>query len=233
MDSDSGDPFMDELRGPDASCGGADWAPNQAWRVGSDLRAMPAEHQAAAAWLAELFEGTDSMAILRRLRDGDPLGLVAVLREGLDELAILLDEQRLLECTLAQCAFWAAHHEYDGGVPLRSWIAERLGAAVRHCCEEDVAEARAGIPLDPMDERYRGIAGASSLSLGQARRLALQFNCLAGRVRLPLYQVLAKGRAMSDVGAEFDLSVEELKGLIVRNLSGFTSGPRLVGGDFE
>ena len=127
---------------------------------------------------------------------------------------------------MARCAWASQRDPLEPCRPLRQWVGARVMEALEEINEEDWSEERLELPVDPYDERYNGLVLGSALDPNQARRVALLFNQLKASVRLPLYALLVKGRAMSEVATEFHMTRDELHELVVRHLTAFSMGPR-------
>ena len=171
--------------------------------------------------LAELLEGSDSLAILRRIMRGDPLGLEKIVHQQLDRLAVMFHPTRLLAATQARCAWAGATATAPTPDGLTEWVCARMSEAMESLTQEDWSEDRQGLPADPMDERYILAQGPYGLTANQARRVALIFNQQAPKIRRPLYAVLVKGRAMTRVAETFGLELGELKTLVYDCLASF------------
>ena len=229
MDSDPPPPIDQKTASDDVARSGEDWVPPHLLNAGPGPLAL-VDSRATRSAAEVLSEGTID-EVYRLLIDEDPIGLAELVREGLDELAVLVDPQRLLDQTAAQCAYAAQDSVPSAGQPLRQWVGARMMAAFDSINEEDWCEERQGLPSDPFDERYAGLCFGSDLSANEARRVALLFNRLKARVRLPLYALLVKGRSMVDVAREYGMTKGELHELVVRHLSAFTTGPRALRSD--
>lgn len=173
--------------------------------------------------LDEIFEGTDSLRILRRIVEGDPLGLERLVLEALDDLAVMFQPARLLAATQARCAWRGAVDVAPTERSFREWFSARLSEAMESLTQEDWSEERLGLPSDPLDERYLRSMGPFELPANHARRVALLFNQTAAKVRRPLYAVLVKNRPMAKVAEAFGLQIDQLKTLTFDCLASFGS----------
>lgn len=212
----------------DAAESGEDWVPPSLLNAGPKPQPL-IEDPATLGALEALQLGTLE-EVHERLLDGDPLGLADIVREGLDELCVLIDAQRLLDRVVARCAWASQRDPLEPSRPLRQWVGARVMEALEEINEEDWSEERLELPVDPYDDRYQGLVLGSALDPNQARRVALLFNQLKASVRLPLYALLVKGRAMTDVAAEHHMTRDELRELVVRHLTAFSMGPRPMPG---
>lgn len=229
MDSDPPLPIDQKLASDDVATSGEEWVPPHLLDAGPRPHALVGSESTRTA--VEFLSSGSVDELYRALVEDDPIGLAELVREGLDELAVLVDPQRLLDLTAAQCAYAAQDSVPTAGQPLRQWVGAQMMAAFDLINEEDWCEERQGLPTDPFDERYAGLCFGSELSANEARRVALLFNRLKARVRVPLYALLVKGRSMVDVAREFGMTKDELHGLVVRHLSAFTTGPRAIRDD--
>lgn len=142
-------------------------------------------------WRA-LFEGSSPRDILRRLVDGDPLGLRARCEQRIRLQALLLDVDRL---SLRATAHVARHSlAYRGTPPLDVWVAERIRKSLTELLDEDDERSSArAIPTAPRDERLLAIADALGLEPELFARGVATFNRAPFTVRSALCGMLLDG----------------------------------------
>lgn len=209
----------------EASANGADWLRAL---LESEALGVPMHHesQSDASWVNQLFADATMTEVMRRLFEGDPLGLQPAVCDAIESGAQLVNPQRLFNIVLARCAFRGLMHGFEGGVNLADWVREQVQESLQQLREEDWAEEAQGLPLDPLDPRYENLLVGTALDPIKARKLSLQFNQMKPEVRRPLFEVLVNRRAVEVVAQEAGLELSELRALIADRLSGFTLGPR-------
>lgn len=166
----------------------------------------------------KLLTGDSAREILEAIWHGDPLDIHPRSIRVCDQLAMLVDAERVCCRALAQIATEAAMEGFCGDRLFPAFADARIAEALDGILDEDWAEERLGLPVDPYDERYRLITLGSGLNASDARRVSLTFNKLPDPTRRPLYAVLVKNRLLDDVAAEFDMTKDALKDLITKVL---------------
>ena len=223
-------PQDDDLAWAQASLGAGPELAGGWFEVGHALdQAVPLpETDGSEEGLRALLHGDSPRLILERLYRGDPLNLAHRVPEVLAEVAMILDPSRVVWRAMAQVAHRAVLYGYRGE-RLATWLRARILEAIESLLEEDWAEERQRLPIDPLDDRYSSITKASSLAPHQARRLALTFNRLPDTDRRPLYEALYLNEPMERVAERHDLELAELQGRIQAVLLMFTHDPEVGG----
>jgi hypothetical protein len=124
-------------RAPGAVNGQAQLATDDAQRAARD---------ASAIW-RELFAAPSSSQILKRVLDGDPLGIEERCRARIEHLALLVDLERVVQCTMANVAFFAPR--YRGAPPFELWLRQRVEAGLERVLEDEQESERALMAFAP------------------------------------------------------------------------------------
>jgi DNA-directed RNA polymerase specialized sigma24 family protein len=156
--------------------------------------------------------------ILTAIWEGDPLGIHARTIRLCGKLAMLIDAERVCCRALAQIATEAAMDGFCGDRLFPAFADARIAEALDGILDEDWAEERLGLPVDPYDERYRLITLGTGMNASDARRVSLAFNKLPDATRRPIYAVLVENRLLADVATEYGLPKPQLKELITKVL---------------
>ena len=148
-----------------------------------------------------LLSGDRAKTVLRRLHDGDPLGIAQRCREHIRERALLVAEQRLYLRAIARIAY--ASMKYRGDPPLSMWLTARIDQAL----EELVTEDRECERLDPHgsqnpEERYAFLTEALGVDATTAREAAIVFNDLPTEVRQAFWALVIEGKSLNRQVAE-------------------------------
>jgi len=145
--------------------------PNAALPLGA-----PAEEDASAQ-----LRGTPR-EVLRRLCEGDPLGLAARCDQHLRSSGILLDAARLLPATAARVAHDA--HMYRDEDSLDDFLERCIQSAARLLLQRDLEAHRSGLPAGPPgDPRLVALASTLGLEPALLPTTMLRINCLPRPVR--------------------------------------------------
>lgn len=197
------------------------------FEVGPELptAAPQPERDGADSSSRTLLTGGSAREILYRICETDALGLFPRVPAVLDRLAIIMDPHRVTRRAMAQCAHRAAMQGYCGEARLDKWLRDRIAESVEALLDEDWAEERQNLPVDPLDDRYQSVTLGSGLAPAQARRLALTFNKLPDEDRKPLFAVLVRNESLDEVARATGLSKPALKNKILAVLAVFHADP--------
>jgi len=179
--------------------------------------AVPAEASAQPAGTSRpdrvdwrrLFAGVGAREVLARLVDTDPLGLRAVVAEGLKQGSYLLDADRLHLRSLARCA--RAAPQYRGRPPLDAWLAQVVDDALLDILREDAEGERADVP--PTTEQlaaYRELARPLGLDPERMRSVCVIFNGLPADERSSFFALLIEGCSLDELAHDTGRSATEL-----------------------
>jgi hypothetical protein len=180
--------------------------------------AGPAVPQRGAA----LLQGKSPRMITDRLREGDPLEVVARTKRRLEWHALLMDHMRTAVRSVAYISYLAARDGYRGSPPLEEFMHKGIDEAIRSIVEEDWASERKKEPIDPRFDPYARITAAADMDPADARKLTLEFNLLPANRRRPLYAVLINNQPIRQAAQTHGFAASELKADIRALLSRLT-----------
>lgn len=141
------------------------------------------------------------LEVLRRLSDGDPLGVHGAAETRLIERALLLDLPRLTLRAMARAAVRAPG--YLGRPELEHWIGARVDEAISDLLREDREEERRGVPpREPWDNRYAFLSEAMGVDPALARRLCILLNDLEDRPRHAFFHMVVLKKSLRRYVAE-------------------------------
>lgn len=145
--------------------------------------------------------------VLRRIVEEDPLGLEACCEQKLEELAFLVDVERIFHRAAARVAMEAP--EYDGVPPLAEWLERSVERALRALLEEDQEAVRRG---EMAGEETAAVANLLARTLGieapLARDCAVVFNGLTWILRRVFWEVVVRERSVERAAEEVGCSVD-------------------------
>ena len=142
---------------------------------------------------AELLRDESPRRILRRIHEGDPLGLAQRCSERLHQRAILLAGDRLLARTLVRVALRAP--AYDGVPPLDRWLEQGIDREILDLLGEDAdAEHRGDPPTETWDPDFAFLSETLGVEPPLARKAAIVFNDLPPAIRRTFWEVVVKGK---------------------------------------
>lgn len=160
---------------------------------------------------AALLQGKSPRMITDRLRDGDPLEVVARTKRRLEWHALLMDHMRTAVRSVAYISYFAARDGYRGSPPLEEFMHIGIDEAIRSIVEEDWASERKKEPIDPRFDPYARITAAADLDPAEARKLTLEFNLLPVNLRRPLYAVLIDNQPIRKAAQDHGFATSELE----------------------
>jgi hypothetical protein len=150
---------------------------------------------------AELLRGESPRQILRRIHEGDPLGLAPRCFDRLQGRAILLVGDRLLARALVRVALQAPG--YDGVPPLDRWLEQCIDWAIDDLLGENAdAEHRGDPPTETGDPNFAFLSETLGVEPPLARKAAIVFNDLPPAIRRTFWEVVVKGKTTSRWVAE-------------------------------
>lgn len=149
----------------------------------------------------EIFRAGDSLRVLARLMQDDPLALRARVAARLAEQAYLIDIDRALLRSFARTA--RAASGYGGDPPLDRWLDERIDEALADLLTEDLEAERAGRELDERQAAVLTTLGRPlGLTPGELRAACVLFNRLPQGDRRAFHALVIRGRALDELARE-------------------------------
>ncbi|MEM9802295.1 MAG: hypothetical protein AAGA20_18355 [Planctomycetota bacterium] len=149
--------------------------------------------------------------VLERILADDPLGLRPLASESLRAASLFLDADRVVLRALARVAHAATA---EGPPAKRSWIRERLDAAIDDVLREERSLARAGASvehgLDPSSETFEVLAGPLGLDGGALRRACDAFNRRPHTERAAFFALVVENRGLEGAAEACGVSPTEL-----------------------
>lgn len=150
---------------------------------------------------ADLLVGTDPLAVMRRISEGDPLDLIGRAERRLRQRAFFIALQRLLDRLVAHVGL--ASMRYEGQPPLGVWIDELIDRSIADLICEDAGDERRGIaPTTPWDPDYAMMSELTGAEPARARAMCVAFNYLPEEVRRTVFAVLVEGKTLNRWVAE-------------------------------
>lgn len=134
----------------------------------------------APSW-RELFSLPSSSQILARVLDGDPLQVEDRCRARVDHLALLLDVERVVQCAMANIAYFG--RRYRGSPPFELWMRQRVEAGIERVLEDEQESERTLMNFAPPSMVHLSLAHALGLDVHLARRASVVVNSLPLTVR--------------------------------------------------
>ena len=155
-------------------------------------------HAEYPAW--QLLTGGDANAILKRLFEGDPLGVKLRVREHLRLQCYLIALDRLFVRTIARIAHSSFH--YHGKPALDEWIAVLINQSIQELMIEDREGERQDLPTKRGDIRYAFLSETLGIHPSAARRGCIRFNDLELDARRAFYALYVEGKTFNRFIAE-------------------------------
>jgi len=166
----------------------------------------------------QLLHGDDPRLILRRIHEGDPLGVAQRCRRRLRLKGQLLGEGKLVNRALARIAHRAPH--YDGEPELCQWIDSCIDSSIEDLIGAMAEEKRWGIPPDrPLEQELELLAVTLGIEPPLARRSVLVLNRLPGELRRVLFDLLIEGKTVTWLVAEGNGSREKVREMLSLGLA--------------
>lgn len=150
------------------------------------------------AW--QLLTGGDADAILKRLFEGDPLGVKLRVREHLRLQCYLIAFDRLFVRTIARIAH--SSFRYRGKPALDEWIAVLINQSIQELMIEDREGERQDLPTRQNDIRYAFLSETLGIHPSAARRGCIRFNDLELGARKAFYALYVEGKTFNRFIAE-------------------------------
>jgi len=157
-------------------------------------------HEPQAPKWKQLFKGGSRREVLERIYRGDPLGLEARSLKRIAERALLVDLDRVVECALANVAFFAPR--YHGLPSLDRWLTLRIDAGIGRVLDDELEADRTLTAFDPPTQLHDRMARALGLDRFLARRACVVFNSLPWKVRRVFQAVVMDQRPLESLPAE-------------------------------
>jgi len=162
-----------------------------------------------ARWLV----GASPNAVLERIYEGDPLGLVPRCEAVLRERALLIDLNRLFLRAAARTAHEAVR--YRGEHPLAEWLDLRIEKSVEDLLREDREAEYRGLPPTPEElDGYAMVTEGTGIEPGLARAVCDTFNSLSLPVRRAFYGAVYLARGITATAQEQGVSIGECEARI-------------------
>jgi hypothetical protein len=157
----------------------------------------------------QLLEGDDPYAVLRRIHDGDPLGLYEACTEVLGKGAYLIERIRLFTRAAARVAFAACYYGNRRADPV--WVRRRVDEAVSDLMHEDECAVR-GAPLLESDFTPPTdlVPELGNVPQPEALAACVAFNGLPHRVRRAYQGVVLEGRPAAQQALRMGESEEQV-----------------------
>jgi hypothetical protein len=158
-----------------------------------------------------ILHADDPKTILRRLTNGDPLGLYERCARRTRERHLLVEVDRLFELALAIVAT-AAVVDSDESVGTSEWMNSQIDRALESIlCEDQEAERRAVDSGDPDNPSYAFVRDVFGVEGPIARGATVAFNGLPHRVRAVFFALVVKAKSVDQCVAEGLGTVAALK----------------------
>jgi hypothetical protein len=150
---------------------------------------------------SEILHQPSTREVLRKILEGDPLGIAERSSLRVKERALLLDISRLTLRAMARAAYRA--RAYQGDPALGDWLTERIEESIRDLIEEDREDERAGIPVgtDP-EARFAFLTETIGVTPPIARRVCVVFNDLPDDRRHAFWSMVIEGKSLNRYVAE-------------------------------
>jgi hypothetical protein len=150
---------------------------------------------------SEILHQPSTRDVLRKILEGDPLGIAERSSLRLKERAILLDTARLTLRAMARTAHRA--RAYQGDPALSDWLAQRIDESIRDLIEEDREGERAGAPIgDDPEDRFAFLTETIGVTPAMARRVCVVFNDLPDERRHAFWSMVIEGKSLNRYVAE-------------------------------
>lgn len=171
---------------------------------------------------SDLLAGANPKKVLRRLFDGDPLGIAQACSQRLRSKALILDLNRLHMRAIARIAHAAPR--YRGHPSLDPWITGRIDQSIKDLIKDDREEERSAMPpSDPREPRFIFLSEALGIEPGLTRKACIKFNDLEPDVRGAFYAVVVEGKKINRYVAEGNGPPDNVLRLVRQALKVFSS----------
>ncbi len=156
----------------------------------------PSANRPNATWEV-LFALPSSSQILARLVDGDPLAIEQRCRARIEHLALLVDLERVVQCTTANAAYFA--RRYRGAPPFELWMRQRVEAGIERVLEDEAELDRTMHAFDPPTAMHVSLGAKLGMNPRLVRPALVIFNALPLRVRRVFRAVVVEERALAEL----------------------------------
>ncbi len=172
-------------------------------------RAAPQPAPAASPNWQALFSQPSSSQILARVLEGDPLAIEQRCRARIEHLALLVDLERVVQCTMANVAYFA--RRYRGAPPFEVWMRQRVEAGIERVLEDEAELDRTMHAFDPPTAMHLSLGAKLGMNPRLVRPALVIFNSLPLRVRRVFYAVVVEERPIVDLPSDAfgELAVRE------------------------
>lgn len=124
---------------------------------------------------AELLRGGPPRQVIRRLFEGDPLGIEVRCASSMERRLVLFDMNELFTDVLARVAFDAS--DYVAGEPVDPWLGARIDLCINEALLKDREDERDHRPVGPpFQTRYLLFAALFGIDPGFGRQACIVFN---------------------------------------------------------
>lgn len=182
---------------------------------------------------AGLLRGRSPREIMRRLADGDPLGLGPKIHIALDEGGCLVDPTRLHLRLLARIAYQASIRPPPHD--LAPWLRARLAESISELLAEDCEAERGAAQDEGFTARYTSLCRPLGLDPACGRRFSVAFHALPfvqrRIIRAAMYDGMscsgiarALGRTESDVESSLRTALGSMQRSVAQRASEAASG---------
>lgn len=159
----------------------------------------PGELRSRADW-RELFAAPSSSQILQRVLAGDPLAIEDRCRARIATLALLVDLERVVECVMANVAYFA--RRYRGAPEFEAWMGQRVEAGIERVLEDEAELDRTMRSFDPPSALHMRLGALLGMNPRLVRPALVVFNSLPLRVRRVFCAVVVEGCALESLAVE-------------------------------
>ena len=133
---------------------------------------------------------------LETFRLDDPARVVQQVATRMRERAHLVDQSRLFMGTLTRIAMY--YETYDGEIPARDWVGERIDEAMHDQIVRDREDERRGLPiLSPYQPRFEYLAGALGIPFEYTRMACIVVNSRPEDERRVFFETILMRRSIS------------------------------------
>jgi hypothetical protein len=150
---------------------------------------------------SEILHQPSVKEVLRKILEGDPLGIAERCSWRLKERAVLLDASRLTLRAMARTAYRSS--SYHGDPPLADWLTQRIDESIRDLVIENRESEQAEIPIgDDPERRFAFLTETIGVSASIARRVCVVFNDLSDDRRNAFWAMVIEGQSLNRYVAE-------------------------------
>ena len=162
-------------------------------------------------------KGSKPLVLMKRLLDGDPLGLEDRSTVRRDELAHLISSERVTMRAAAVVAYGACVHGAEE--PIDDWIVGLIDRTIGELLREDQYAARGMKPVEPEeDSHYQAVMELLDLSAENARAVCVAFNVLPFDVRSAYFAYGLERWKLSELADETGVTTERMREDLARAL---------------